>query len=131
MIRSANEFFQLSEENSPRAVGEAAVSEDVWFEVIRSYPTLKEWVIQNKTVPISVLRVLATDQDTRVRFSVAMKNKCNEEILEWLSRDPDETVRVRVAWNRKASPAILEKLANDASELVRSAVRERSSQRGS
>ena len=128
MIQSANEFVQLTEENSSRAVGEAAVSEDVWFEVIRSFPTFKEWVVQNKTVPISVLRVLATDQDTKVRFFVAMKNKCDEEILQQLSSDPDEAVRVRVVWNRKASPSILEKLANDSSELVRSAVMDRSKQ---
>ena len=126
MIQSANEFVRLSEENSPRAVAEAAVSDDVWFEVIRSYPAFREWVIQNKTVPISVLRVLATDEDSKVRFSVAMKNQCDEQILERLASDPDETVRVRVARNKNTSPSILKKLAGDPSELVRAAVRDRS-----
>lgn len=125
MIQSANEFVQLSVRNSPRAIGEAAVSDKVWFEVIRHYPAFKEWVVQNKTVPISVLRILATDQDSKVRYFVAMKNKCDEEILERLSSDPDESVRVRVAWNRKATADILNKLANDPSALVRSAVQDR------
>lgn len=128
MIQSANEFVQLSEENSPRAVGEAAVCDEVWFEVIRSYPTFKEWVVQNKTIPTSVLRILAADQDAKVRFAVAMKNRCDEEILERLSRDPDEAVRARVAWNRKTPRLVLNRLSADPSELVRLAIRDRSQQ---
>jgi hypothetical protein len=43
----------------------------VWLGVIRDYPDMRFWVAQNKTVPVSILGVLAADDDQRVRSMVA------------------------------------------------------------
>lgn len=128
MIRSAQEFVELRTRNDARATHDEA-PEFVWLEVIRRYPDFKEWVVHNKSVPPSILRLLARDPDPRVRFSVAAKNKCSPEILELLATDTDESVRARVARNKKAPAHVLESLRDDPSPLVTEAVDSRSNGR--
>lgn len=124
MISSAQEFVELREQNDPRAVHDGA-PEAVWREVLRLFPTFKEWVVRNKTVPVSILSDLANDADPRVRFEVAAKRKCPAKILEQLACDPDESVRLRVAYNAKTPEPLLEHLRHDPSGLVAKAVEER------
>jgi len=124
MIRSAKEFIELRTNNNERATYDKA-QKSVWLKVIREYPDFKEWVVHNKTVPLSILRILATDSDPKVRFAVAMKRKCEPTILEQLAKDEDETVRVRVAYNQKTPAHVLDKLRTDASRLVVDAVASR------
>lgn len=121
MIRSARDFVELRARNDVRATHDSA-PESVWLEVIRDHPDLKEWVVHNKTVPVSLLRTLARDPDPRVRCSVAAKRKCPPDLLEELARDPDETVRVRVAWNGKTPSHVLRWLRDDSSTLVSEAI---------
>ena len=98
----------------------------VWMDVIATRPDMRVWVAQNKTVPIGVLRVLADDEDWRVRSTVARKRKLPPELLEVLSRDPSEAVRLGVVWNRKVPEALLRSLAvGDQSEMVRRVASER------
>lgn len=124
MISSAQEFIELREQNDARAVYDRA-PEAVWREVLRSFPTFKEWVVRNKTVPVSILSDLANDPDPRVRFEVAAKRKCPVKTLGRLACDADESVRLRVAYNAKTPGPLLEQLRHDPSDLVAKAVEER------
>lgn len=124
MISSAQEFIELREQNDARAVHDEA-PEGVWREVVRRFPRFKEWVVRNKTVPVSILSELANDPDPRVRFEVAAKRKCPASILEQLAQDADEAVRLRVAHNAKTPEPLLEQLRHDPSGQVVKAAEER------
>jgi hypothetical protein len=116
MINSSEEFVALRRSQDYRQYQRAAhdsAPEEVWIDVINNYPDMKEWVVHNKTVPVSILRMLAGDPDSRVRFAVATKRKCDRHIFCALSMDPDPSVRLRVAFNRKTPIDILETLLND------------------
>ena len=112
MINSAKEFVELREKNDPRATYEKA-ARGVWLEVIHDFPDYKAWVAHNKTVPVTILRILARDADAQIRFWVAMKRKCPHDVFKRLAFDEDESVRVRIAWNAKTPPDILEMLQKD------------------
>lgn len=78
MIRSADEFLALrysdDKEQYDRAAHEEAPIE-VWRELVDSYPESRFWVAHNKSVPLDILRMLATDIDPHVRGMVAGKRK--------------------------------------------------------
>ena len=128
MIDSAAEFVRLRQSEIPeeymRAANEEA-SHAVWVEVVDNYPDMRQWVAHNKTVPLSVLEVLAADPQSTVRHTVAMKRKLSPELFEALAKDPDETVRAAVARNPKAPMDVLSRLCRDAVALVSSAARSR------
>ena len=124
MIHSAEEFVKLREEDSPRATLDTATKE-VWLEVIQFHPAFKAWIVHNKTVPVSILRLLASDSDAAVRFAVAMKRKCPVDVLKRLAQDEDESVRGRVAWNAKTPPQVLEMLRHDTCKDVAKVVASR------
>lgn len=86
---------------------------------------MRSWVAHNKTVPISVLRILATDEDPDVRLTVAAKRKLDGELFERLARDADESVRHRVANNAKVPRHLLEELSRDTVPFVAEAARRR------
>lgn len=104
MIESAEEFVRLRCSDDPdlylRATHESA-PEHVWREVIEKYPKMRCWVAHNKTVPHSILEVLANDPDPKVRYFVAMKRKISPLLCKRLATDPDESVRLAIARNEK------------------------------
>jgi hypothetical protein len=116
VIASAAEFAQLREgENRDlylRAANETA-TEQVWLDVIARYPEFRFWVAQNKTVPDSILWILARDADCRVRSMLAQKRKLPIDLLEQLAKGSDESVRRRVALNPHTPPHILQQLSQD------------------
>lgn len=128
MISTASEFVRLrqsdSREEYMRAANEEA-SVEVWFEVIEHYPDMCNWVVQNKTVPLSILEVLSKSSDEGVRYAVAMKRKLNASIFDRLARDSNESVRAAIAANRKAPSELLSALVCDPSPLVSSVARAR------
>lgn len=124
MITSAEEFVRLRSSRHPSEYRRAAQDKaplSVWMDIIERYPEYRQWVAHNKTVPTEVLRVLATDPSSQVRYFVAMKNKLTPELLEQLALDSDDSVRARVAIHKKASLELLRTMAQDESELVREA----------
>ena len=128
MIVSAEEFVRLR--NSEVADEYSRASEDtapakVWFDVIYRFPEMREWVVHNRTVPIKVLDLLARDDASSVRATVADKRKLSSELFELLARDNDELVRLRVAYNKKAPMHVLERLLMDSSALVHAAAAKR------
>jgi hypothetical protein len=133
MINSAKEFVDLRTSQHPeeylRAARESAPLE-VWFDVVGEYPEMKEWVAQNKTVPMEVLGQLAVDVDPRVRVAVAMKNKLSKDLMLTLAKDSDPSVRERIAYNKNASDDVLRLLAQDAVTSVSEAARHKLSLRG-
>jgi len=128
MITTAQEFVELRTSSAPEEYMRAATDEapiEVWMEVLREFPAMKVWVIRNKTVPIEILDLLASDPDPRIRSEVATKNKLSPTLMELLASDADASVRQRIAYNTNADPGILEKLTRDESELVSSRARKR------
>jgi hypothetical protein len=116
VIESAEQFVSLrtstDETLYQRAVNESA-TEEVWREVVASYPEMRVWVARNKTVPLDILATLAKDVDASVRHAVAMKRKCGPDILRDLAKDVDDSVRLRVALNPSTPKAVLEQLLAD------------------
>lgn len=65
------------------------------------------------------LRLLATDEDPKIRQSVASSYHTPEDLFETLAGDADEGVRACVARNETAPCDVLRSLADDPSERVR------------
>lgn len=124
MITSSEDFVQLRAANDPRANNDEA-PEDIWMDVVQNWPEYRFWVAHNKTVPLSVLRHLAHDADPKVRWKVATKRKCDQELFLLLAGDEDETVRARVALNPKTPVEVLRLMEADPSSLVRDALKKR------
>jgi hypothetical protein len=127
LIISAEEFLTLRTSDDPaeqkRASYEAA-DVAVWLDVIEMYPEMREWVAYNKSVPLEVLEVLASDPEPRVRRGVAIKRKIGTGLLQRLASDVDDGVRARVARHHRASPEILKAMLEDESWVVREAAEE-------
>ncbi|MDQ0602229.1 hypothetical protein QF037_006574 [Streptomyces canus] len=121
MIRSAEEFIALrysDDLDEQRRASVESASLEVWTEVIERYPDARVWVAHNKTVPLEILRVLASDPDSAVRHTVSMKRKLTPDILEGLAADSHESVRLQVARHRRTPRSVLERLlADDWSEV--------------
>ncbi|WP_081739659.1 hypothetical protein [Methylobacterium sp. 10] len=128
MIASADEFIRLRNSEIPeeyeRAASEPAPHE-VWLELVANHPEMRFWVAYNKSVPISILEILADDADERVRFMVASKRKLSPELFLKMSSDVDCGVRARIACNKKTPRFIIERLCLDNVELVAEAARGR------
>lgn len=126
MIETPDEFVKLRSSENPEEYRRASsdpASETTWREVITSYPEMAFWVVQNKTVPHSILELLAYHADPRVRSAVAQKRKLTYAIFEHLSHDEDESVRLAVALNKKIPLEVATYLVNDSSSLVADAAR--------
>ncbi|WP_328995304.1 HEAT repeat domain-containing protein [Kribbella sp. NBC_01245] len=127
MITSAEEFVALRTSEDPvdqeRATRDRA-DVSVWLEVVATYPSMRQWVAHNKTVPSEVLHKLASDPDPAVRWEVAGKRKLDTEVLRLLASDSDDSVRVRVARHPRASTDLLIALRIDESWVVRQAADE-------
>jgi hypothetical protein len=116
MIPSAQEFSRLLESADPaeqaRARHESA-DEAVWQQVIADYPDLQIWVVRNKTVPLSILRILARSRNVHVRREVAGKRKLDEALFGQLAHNDDESVRFALLNNPKC-PAHIRATINEA-----------------
>ena len=125
MIESASEFVRLRSSEDPAEYNRASREEasmSVWRNVIDEHPQYRFWVAQNKTVPIEILKILATDESATVRSMVASKRKLPDSLQVQLATDADESVRAMLARNAKVSGEALEILAKDSSPLVLAAV---------
>ena len=121
MIQNADEFVHLRLSENPEEYCRAAhesISEDVALDIIQKYPDMTKWVIHNKTVPLSILEMLAKHPDYMIRIEVARKRKLNRALFEKLASDEDENVRHALAYNRKIPHDILQNLAHDHSSFV-------------
>jgi hypothetical protein len=132
MIRSVAEFVALRNSEDPadqtRATNGAA-DDKVWLFVIEHHPDLRKWVAQNKTVPLSILRLLIDDVDPVTRSWVARKRKLDRAMFVTLSADADERVRHALANNAKLPPDLLRLLSEDPVELVSTEAQQRLDQR--
>jgi hypothetical protein len=121
MIESAEEFVFLRHSDERdlynKAINDSA-TEETWREIIDKYPEMRVWVARNKTIPNTILEVLADDQDPNVRLAIAQKRKAGSILLEKLCTDTDPSVRLQVALNQKTPRSVLQKLVNDEWERV-------------
>jgi len=121
MITSAEEFVRLRTSEVPEEYRRAAHEPaplDVWLQVVATHPEMRFWVAQNKTVPRSVLELLAADPDVRVREMVARKRSAGYALLLRLAADRQPSVRRAVAGNPKAPAAVLAQLRLDPDDGV-------------
>lgn len=128
MIESAEEFIRLRTSDLKAEYDRAAHDEaplSVWWELVRTHPDMKVWVVHNKTVPLEILDALSTDADAAVRRAVARKRRASPEILERLARDPNESVRHAVAYNATAPEHVLKILLDDDWAPVAAAAKQR------
>ncbi|WP_127496779.1 hypothetical protein [Paenibacillus glycanilyticus] len=99
MINSAEEFVRLRNSEKMDEYLKAAWDDapfEVWLEVIKMYPDMREWVAHNKSIPVEIMEILADDVDERVRFNVATKNRLPEHLQLILAKDSDSSVRQRI-----------------------------------
>ena len=80
--------------------------------VLHPAPHMSESKIQR-------LRLLANDENPKIRESVASSRHTPHDVFEHLARDPDEGVRACVARNENAPCDVLSSLVWDNSERVR------------
>jgi len=121
-IKSVEEFVEICERDEwPREPGPVYVeaSDDLWLRIIKDAPDYREIVAANKTISDTIIRFLARDNDSSVRWSIACKRKTPTDILKLLANDSDETVRHRVACNPKVSEEILVSLLDDEWDEIR------------
>lgn len=128
MVRTAEGFKQLSEsevyEEYNRATQEEA-SIEVWKEVLRKYPELAFWVVQNKTIQIEILKELATNPDSNVRCMVARKRKITNEIFDLLKVDKEESVQHALICNTKIPMEQKLTIRTDHSEWLKNELNEK------
>jgi hypothetical protein len=123
MITTSAEFIRLRQSEVPEEYMRAGDDEadlKVWLEVIDRHPEMRQWVAQNKTVPISILEVLSLNSDQAVRYTVATRRKLSYQIFVRLARDPDESIRAAIARNPKVPQELLDALVRDDSPFVSS-----------
>lgn len=114
VIETADEFIRLVESDDPaerrRAAWETADLR-VWMTLVTEHPEMRFWVAHNRTIPQEVMRVLAADEDWRVRDRIATKNSCPSDILEALSSDSHDAVASAVAGHPNTPSSALRRLA--------------------
>ncbi|MFF2481106.1 hypothetical protein [Paenibacillus sp. NPDC058071] len=128
MISSAEEFVRLRlsedmDEHLKAAWDDAPLV--VWLEVIEKYPDMREWVAHNKSIPVEIMEILALDTDTRVRFTIATKNRLPEHLQIKLAKDSDSSVRSRIVYNKKSTFQTLNLLTVDGDEEIRTLAKSR------
>lgn len=127
-ILSVDEFVALigsSSKPDHQRIKLAEAAEEVWLRILQEYPELKRSVVLTKTIPETIIRILAADADPQLRADVAEKRALPKDLFTALAEDPDESVRARIAWNPKTPVEILQKLATDPVEFVSQRARQR------
>ena len=76
------------------------------------FPDMRKWVAHNKTIPLEILRELATDEDPHVRWMVAAKRKLDRPLFKLLLLDSDYGVIDRLVFNAK-TPADIRDAARE------------------
>jgi hypothetical protein len=125
MIESASEFIRLLESETAedrRKASHDGAPEEVWMELAREYPETRAGIALNKTVPLTVLKELASDQDARIRSLVAMKRRASADILQLLSTDSSDAVRMKVARHKNTPRTTLLAMRDDSWDEIRSVV---------
>ena len=121
MIDNIKEYINLADSNNLEDNNRTKMeqlSSEVISEIIHNYPERKAWLVHNKHIPIDVLRLLCTDSNSDVRFTVAMKNKNDRYIFETLMKDPDFSIRMAVVRNKKIPMDLLRRMADDKSDKI-------------
>lgn len=90
-------------------------------------PKIRESVASSYHTPEDVMVKLAVDPDDGVRGCVARNESTSCDILRSMADDASETVRGWLAVNFYVPADVMERLADDSSETVRSLVRWKSS----
>jgi hypothetical protein len=115
-IHSVEEFVEICERDEwPRDPHpyQVEASDDLWLRIIEEQPDLRKAVACNKLISEKIIRFLAEDDDSSVRWTIATKRRTPPDVLAHLANDLDEGVRERVACNPKVTEEILIGLLDD------------------
>jgi hypothetical protein len=94
--------------------------DEMWLLSEDESAFVRDFLVNNKLIPVELLVKLSEDRHRRVRAEVAKSGKIAVEMLEKLSRDKSEDVRAEVALNYNTPKKLLKHLRdNDESVLVR------------
>jgi hypothetical protein len=127
-ISTAQEYIHLIDVGDPEGQDQlrnGIATEEVWLEIIGERPDLARTISHNKNLPLSIIRILATNPDPTIRYFIARKRFLPGDLFEQLSTDQDESVRESVAWNKQTPREVLERLLADESPIVSERARER------
>lgn len=121
MISNIKEYLYLAasdiKSDNNRIINEE-LSSDLISELIKNYPERKSWLIHNNFIPAIILEELATDDNDDVRFTIALKKKCNRVTFEKLLSDINYSVRLAVIRNKKLPIDLLENISNDMNDEI-------------
>ncbi|MFK0313325.1 hypothetical protein ACIQUF_19095 [Pseudomonas sp. NPDC090233] len=118
MIKNAIEFKELCDIDSDTTFAYQQASEEIWLEILKTYPEITMAVASNKTIPDSIIELLSTSSDIEIRWTIATKRKLNRMTFDRLSVDNDALVRHSIACNPKVPRDILFQLTQDPDEKV-------------
>lgn len=116
--RELVESWVRREEDNPQPDEPADWPEAAWLYLVRTHPDLRVFAAHCRSCPEAAVRVLATDEEWRVRNRVAMKRNLPKDLFEVFARDEHDGVRQSVASNAKAPLSIVEALSRDPAEHV-------------
>jgi hypothetical protein len=133
VIETVAEFIRLVESDSAadrrRSAWEEAAG-GVWLALIEKHPEMRFWVAHNRTLPVDAMRILAADEDWRVRARIAMKASCPGDVLDLLSSDPHDAVASTVAGHPGTPTEALQRLSRHPWVQVREKALQQLAQRG-
>jgi hypothetical protein len=121
MIKSANEFISLCHSKDESDVARSLADEaplSVWEDLIFNFKIHQIDVVQNRTIPFEVMRVLASQGDGLVRSILAEKRRLPIDLFDFLSKDSSSLVRKKIAANKKTPADVVKNLANDGDDDV-------------
>lgn len=102
-----------------------AAPADVWREIMTDYADLRRTIAMNKTIPESIIRILAADENPEVRSRIAHKRATPPDVQIELAEDPSDFVRVSICRNPKVPRKALEILTQDAVDWIVEEAQER------
>lgn len=116
MIKNADEFIRLRKSKDPEEydrTNHEFVPDEICLEVIAKDPEMKEYIADNPSISLNIIRYLANDVDVSIRWRIAQNLNLTRDLFEHFTKDPDESVRHRLVYNRNTPLDILEQLTHD------------------
>jgi|SRR5690554_2846122 len=112
IINTIDEFEAVRAQQSSRTF-EVNIPDELGMKIVESYPEHREAIASNKTISESIIRLLAVDEDPRVRGRIADKRATPADVQIALAQDPSHSVRAAIGRNPKVPREALEILLQD------------------
>jgi|SRR5690554_1547149 len=127
VVNTFEEYEAVLQEYSSR-IFLVEIPDGLAMEIINNHPEYREDLARNKTISQSVIRFLANDEDSRVRWRIAKKRATPPDVQIVLAQDPSDSVRITICRNPKVPRRALEILTQDAVDWIVEEAKERLSE---